>query len=86
MTDLKSDFAKQIWIIDNSESMTTRDGTMLTEGPSGEKKFQLKCTRWDELQETVSSHIRLAGALRQPTSFRVRYYAVACYGLSTWND
>lgn len=68
MTDLKSDFAKQIWIVDNSESMTTRDGTMLI---SGEQRFTHKCSRWDELEGCVSAHIRLSGALRQPTSIRV---------------
>lgn len=78
MTDLKSEFAKQIWIIDNSESMTTLDGTMLADVASDGKRFVHKCSRWDELQECVSSHIKLSGALRQPTSFRVSPSRTCC--------
>ena len=68
--DLKSDLVQQIWIVDNSESMCARDGTVLKNN-AGEQRFT-KCTRWEELQECVCSHIELAGALRQPTSIRVR--------------
>ena len=77
MTDLKSDFVKQIWIVDNSESMCTRDGTVLSYSSTGEQYFT-KCTRWEELQECVRSHIKLAGALRQPTSIRVSSIELCC--------
>ncbi|CAB9501606.1 expressed unknown protein [Seminavis robusta] len=77
MTDLKADFFQQIWIIDNSESMNTRDGSMLADVSSSNgshgtsRRFVHGCSRWDELKECVVSHIRLSGALRQPTSFRL---------------
>ena len=70
MKDLQKDFAKQIWIIDNSEPMKKEDGHVLRSNGNGELEF-VKCSRWDELCKCVKAHIQLSGAFRIPTSFRL---------------
>ena len=53
-------------------SMLAMDGNALIES-GGRTGFNfVPCTRWDEIYECVCAHIRLSGALRFPSSFRVR--------------
>ena len=71
MIQLKSEFAKQMWIVDNSGSMTMCDGNLLVHGSSF-----ANCSRWGELQECVRAHIKLSGDLQFPTSFRVSRFDI----------
>merc|ERR1719267_3526 len=58
-------FALRFWVVDNSGSMSTNDGTIVS---SGQPK---RCTRWAELRETVAWHAKLAHLLHAPTEFRL---------------
>lgn len=72
MAELKSTTAKSIWLIDDSGSMITYDGRRLAESPYlKDRVFFADCTRWEELTQCLRAHIKLAGALRFPSSFRV---------------
>ena len=64
-------FPRRIWIIDNSGSMRRRDGQKLVQRGSGDDLFFRECTRWEELTETVSYHVGLAGILNAHTTFRL---------------
>ncbi|CAB9507498.1 expressed unknown protein [Seminavis robusta] len=68
LAELKQTVAKQVWIVDDSGSMLSYDGKLIQ--GEGLPKFT-KCTRWEELQQTVIEHIKLAGALQLPTSIRL---------------
>lgn len=71
MAEYQNRTAKQIWLVDDSGSMITYDGTRMAESPYRNQDFRfVKCSRWEEVQETVKAHIRLAGTLGFPTSFR----------------
>jgi len=65
-------FPLRIWIIDNSGSMSTCDGHRLVETSSRKEPIKMaSCTRWREIQQTVEYHVRMAGLLRAPTTFRL---------------
>lgn len=71
MAEYQNNTAKQIWLIDDSGSMITYDGTRMAKSPQRNQKYRfVRCSRWEEVQDTVKAHIRLAGTLRFPTSFR----------------
>lgn len=53
---------KRFWIVDNSGSMAYHDG---------HDHDHRVCTRWCEVQETVTCHALLSAALRAPTEFRL---------------
>merc|ERR1719437_167117 len=62
------EFPLRVWVVDNSGSMNIKDG----------HKFELnnkmdvtRCSRWEELQETVIYHAGLASLLHAPTIFRL---------------
>jgi len=63
------EFPLRVWVVDNSGSMNIKDG----------HKFELtknvmnvtRCSRWEELQETVVYHAELASLLHAPTIFRL---------------
>eukprot|EP00535_Pseudo-nitzschia_heimii_P001114 CAMPEP_0197173172 /NCGR_PEP_ID=MMETSP1423-20130617/191_1 /TAXON_ID=476441 /ORGANISM="Pseudo-nitzschia heimii, Strain UNC1101" /LENGTH=402 /DNA_ID=CAMNT_0042621941 /DNA_START=138 /DNA_END=1346 /DNA_ORIENTATION=- len=63
-------FPQRYWVIDNSGSMATADGHRIHESNDHSIRFW-NCTRWAEIQDTVSYHARMAAALRSPTSFRL---------------
>lgn len=58
-----------IWLVDNSSSMTVSDGKRLLETSSQNDVRVARCTRWEELQEAVDYHARLAALLGAPTRF-----------------
>lgn len=58
-----------IWLVDNSSSMTISDGQRLMETSSQQDVRVSRCTRWEELQETVQYHAQLAALLQAPTKF-----------------
>jgi len=58
-----------IWLVDNSSSMTISDGKRLIETSSQSDVRLERCTRWEELQETVRYHAQLAALLEAPTRF-----------------
>jgi hypothetical protein len=65
MGKTRSVFPVRFWILDNSGSMLTNDGSCIR----GSSSFQ--CTRWAELQETVYYHASLAGVMQATTVFRM---------------
>ena len=66
----KNAFPIRIWVVDNSGSMSTPDGHRLAR-TSNDVVRLLDCTRWAEIQDTVSYHARMATLLEAPTSFRL---------------
>jgi hypothetical protein len=79
LNEMKKVFALRYWIIDNSGSMQKTDGHRIVPGSStlkgGSKKattFQMVgCSRWEEISECVTFHIRMAALLEAPTRFRL---------------
>lgn len=67
---VKQNFAKRIFIIDNSGSMQRNDGHRTVAGHRGTTKL-VPCSRWEEVRESINYHIRLTGLLKAPTSFRL---------------
>lgn len=66
----KNAFPIRLWVIDNSGSMSTPDGHRLALASNDVVRL-LDCTRWAEIQDTVSYHARMASRLEAPTSFRL---------------
>ena len=66
-------FPLSIWIVDNSGSMNTQDGHRLVTTAKMKKHHVrlVECTRWAEMQQTVSYHAELAALLKTPTVFRM---------------
>jgi len=71
LIDNTNNFPLRIWIIDNSGSMSIPDGKRFVEKRKERMISTKTCTRWNEIQETVEYHVRLAGLLRAPTTFRM---------------
>lgn len=63
-------FPMRIWVVDNSGSMTTPDGHRLLQTMDNRIKVY-DCTRWAEIQDTVTYHARVAALLEAPISFRL---------------
>eukprot|EP00934_Nitzschia_sp_Nitz4_P001002 Nitzschia sp. Nitz4//scaffold33_size148984//77866//81653//NITZ4_002931-RA/size148984-snap-gene-0.26-mRNA-1//-1//CDS//3329548436//1002//frame0 len=64
-------FPLRIWVVDNSTSMKTSDGHLITQHTPN-SPVQLKdCTRWSELKQTVVYHMNIAGITKAPTAFRL---------------
>jgi len=63
-------FPLRIWIVDNSGSMNTKDGHKIHQTSDNHLLLQ-NCTRWAEIQNTVSYHAQIASLLEAPTSFRL---------------
>merc|ERR1719453_1925139 len=61
------EFPQRIWIVDNSGSMSTGDGHMLQH--KGGREGMIKCSRWNELAQTLNGVGELAIGLRAPTQF-----------------
>jgi hypothetical protein len=59
----------RFFIIDDSGSMITNDGHMLT--GVGSKTKLVPCTRWKELTQAMKFHVGLAKAARAPSEFRL---------------
>ena len=55
----------RIWIVDNSGSMSINDGKRTIQGRS------VRCSRWEELSETIDFHANFSAATRSHTSFRL---------------
>ena len=64
--ETRSLFPARFWILDNSGSMLSNDGAIVT--PRNER---VTCTRWKELQATVEYHAELASLLQATTHFRL---------------
>jgi hypothetical protein len=64
-------FAHHFWIVDNSGSMQTCDGHRRAETGNRTTVKMISCSRWEEIQETINDHIRMAGLLEAPTRFRL---------------
>uniref|UniRef100_A0A061S034 Uncharacterized protein n=1 Tax=Tetraselmis sp. GSL018 TaxID=582737 RepID=A0A061S034_9CHLO len=55
----------RFWIVDNSGSMATDDGTRLVPSSSAPGNFNtVRSTRWEELRDVILLHARLAEALK----------------------
>jgi len=68
---VKQAFPLRIWIVDNSGSMQTDDGHLISSKSTPEKLIMKKCTRWEELRSCVQYHMRLAALIKAPTQFRL---------------
>lgn len=66
MVNSKQKFAKRFWIIDDSGSMASPDGSRLASDGT-----TVACTRWKEVQDAVMTHAKIASILQAPTSFRM---------------
>ena len=83
LEEYRAHTAKRYWIIDDSLSMTKRDGHLwmpthphTKESSSYSSSYhhvmeQVPCTRWNELQDTVLHHALLAWHCQIPTDFRL---------------
>ena len=64
-------------------SMQTTDGNKLVAtGKHANQMKMVQCSRWEEIQESVSYHIQLAAAMKAPTTFRVWYFTFHNVSLS----
>ncbi len=76
---VQTQFVKHYWLVDNSGSMMTTDCVRMVQkdvmdvGASNTKKMYdtVKCSRWNELESAILSHIDLASLLEIPTTFRL---------------
>jgi hypothetical protein len=59
----------RFFIIDDSGSMVTNDGHMMT-GVGSKTRF-VKCARWNELTQAMKFHVGLAKAAQAPSEFRL---------------
>eukprot|EP00559_Dactyliosolen_fragilissimus_P000924 CAMPEP_0184857062 /NCGR_PEP_ID=MMETSP0580-20130426/2233_1 /TAXON_ID=1118495 /ORGANISM="Dactyliosolen fragilissimus" /LENGTH=450 /DNA_ID=CAMNT_0027352439 /DNA_START=180 /DNA_END=1532 /DNA_ORIENTATION=- len=64
-------FPLRFWIVDNSGSMSSTDGQRMVETKRKNDVKMVQCTRWKEIQETVTYHAQLAALLEAPTVFRL---------------
>jgi len=64
-------FPLRIWVVDNSGSMTIRDGHRIVESSKKDNVKLVDCTRWSEIQQTVEYHAQMSALLRAPTVFRL---------------
>lgn len=62
-------FPKRFWVVDNSLSMTTRDGHRLE--LNNKRVVDRPCTRWDEIRTCVAYHSKMSEVLRAPTEFKL---------------
>lgn len=60
-----------IWILDNSVSTSQADGLRMVSLRDINTKTLVKCTRWDDIMETVLYHAQMAIWVDIPTSFRL---------------
>jgi hypothetical protein len=75
-------FSELIWLLDNSGSMAIGDGFRIAETVGCRSEGQ-RCTRWEELFETVHHHAEIASILQLPTKFRLLNYP-ASVRLVSW--
>lgn len=58
-------YQERIWVVDNSGSMQLQDGQKM----NGSKS--IRCSRWEEIKDTVFFHAKLASILNSPTTFKL---------------
>jgi hypothetical protein len=71
LIQMKRHFPLRIFLVDNSGSMSTQDGHRLVETSKAQDVRVVLCTRWGEMQETVSYHVQMAALIEAPTTFRL---------------
>lgn len=64
-------FPMNIWIVDNSGSMSHQDGHRFIETKRKSDIRLVQCSRWAEMQQTVDYHAQMAALLESPTIFRL---------------
>mmetsp|Transcript_46219 Transcript_46219/g.56002 ORF Transcript_46219/g.56002 Transcript_46219/m.56002 type:complete len:415 (-) Transcript_46219:254-1498(-) len=64
-------FPLRIWVVDNSGSMNKPDGHRIIETNNKNNVKIVACSRWEEINECVDYHVRMAGLLQAPTTFRL---------------
>lgn len=69
-------FALRIWVVDNSGSMSTEDGHKVVPVQSDdyanvEEYKAFRCSRWEEICDSVRYHAKLAARSKSPTIFRL---------------
>lgn len=70
MVENSNAFPVRYFIIDNSGSMNSADGMKLIETMNGDSYKVVKCTRWEQIMDSVNYHASLAGMLFTPTKFQ----------------
>ena len=64
INELPHAFPTRIWIVDNSFSMSENDGKKFSETTRQDQKLiNISCSRWEELQQTILYHARLADVI-----------------------
>lgn len=110
MSDLKKEFGSSLWkelctnncdtfpirywIIDNSYSMTQRDGHLILQNSSEDVVRTIACSRYDEIKECVNFHAELSSLISAPTEFRLlndpkvipQSFVVGQTDLNNYND
>ena len=81
VSDTKKCFPMRFWLVDNSYSMSERDGHKFVETTKRSEVYLMNCTRWEEIQQTVCYHVRMAATLLAPTSFWVSQFLAIVIGL-----
>lgn len=71
LTDNSAAFPLRIWVVDNSGSMSNKDGHRIVETTNRKDLKLVDCTRWSEIQQTVEYHAQMAHLLKTPTVFRL---------------
>jgi len=70
-----ADIALRIWIVDNSSTMNIYDRYRVDNHGIPDVEYSVtqdkRCSRWEELKETVLYHAHLASSLKAPTLFRL---------------
>jgi len=77
---VKQNFAKRIFIIDNSGSMQRNDGHRMVDNKHRGTVKIVPCSRWEEVRESINYHIRMTGLVKAPTSFRLLNHPGATVG------
>jgi len=65
-----AEFPIRFWVIDNSYSMTTRDGHRIINTQQKDVRTT-PCTRWEEIKDCVSYHANMSQLLGAKTHFRL---------------
>lgn len=80
-------FPLRIWVVDNSLSMTVRDGHILQQLPQSRRINVRDGSRWDEIVSTVNQHAKTAAVLEAPTTFRLLnpYKGIEEFGVASEN-
>ena len=80
INELPHAFPTRIWIVDNSFSMSENDGKKFSETTRQDQKLiNISCSRWEELQQTILYHARLADVICAGKKFITMYFSISLF-------